>query len=211
MERERVNLCRGFLPRLWSGAVVIKARHGCNQTIFLWPESPISDRTRAEAHRWLTHSYGYWLDEPVYAHIPRGLLVEPFVGTVKCPPIDYKFYVFGGRAEYIQVHLDRGGHHRWIIFDRQWRRVSAPSRDPDPIRPVKFDQMVEAAEELGRDFDFVRVDLYQVDGRPLFGEMTFYPGSGLDSFDPVTLDQEMGEHWLRNRCALGLHAGTMSI
>jgi hypothetical protein len=199
------------VKRLWSGAVVIKARHGCNQTIFLWPESQFSHRTRAEAHSWLTHSYGYWLDETVYAHIPRGLLVEPFVGSGQCPPIDYKFYVFAGRAEYIQVHLDRGGHHRWIIFDRDWRRVSTPSRDPDPVRPGSFDRMIEAAEELGCAFDFVRVDLYEVEGRPLFGEMSFYPGSGLDPFHPATLDQEMGKKWLRAVGPFGLAVDAMSI
>jgi len=39
------------------------------------------------------------------------------------------------------------------------------------------------------------VDFYEVDGRPLFGEMTFYPGSGLEPFDPPELDLAMGEYW----------------
>ena len=56
--------------------------------------------------------------------------------------------------------------------------------------------MVAAAEKLGAGFDFVRVDFYEVGGRPLFGEMTFYPGSGLDKFAPVTLDTELGKLWL---------------
>lgn len=57
--------------------------------------------------------------------------------------------------------------------------------------------MIVAAEALARDFDFVRVDFYEVEGQPLFGKMTFYPGSGLDRFNPVSLDQVMGDHWLR--------------
>jgi hypothetical protein len=59
--------------------------------------------------------------------------------------------------------------------------------------------MMEAAEELGRDSDFVRVDLYDADPHPLFGEFTFYPGSGLDPFEPVGLDQAFGERWLKAR------------
>jgi hypothetical protein len=141
--------------------------------------------------------YGYWLDEDLYAHIPRGLIVEPFMGQPPALPIDYKFYVFGGRVDYVQVHLGRGGRHRWILLDRAWRRVSAASADPDPIAPAALSRMIAAAEALAEGTDFLRVDLYEIEGRPLFGEMTFYPGSGLDRFDPVSLDHELGARWLR--------------
>ena len=77
--------------------------------------------------------------------------------------------------------------------------------------------MIDAAEELGRDFDFVRVDFYEVDGRPRFGEMTFYPGSGLEPVEPPWLDLEMGRQWreaarlpvraLPQRVAVGERAG----
>ena len=56
--------------------------------------------------------------------------------------------------------------------------------------------MIDAAELLGEGFDFARVDLYEIAGRPMFGEVTFYPGSGLDPFDPIALDTEMGARWL---------------
>jgi len=42
----------------------------------------------------------------------------------------------------------------------------------------------------------VRVDFYEIDGHPRFGEMTFYPGSGLDPFDPPALDAMLGDRWL---------------
>ena len=147
----------------------------------------------------MKREYGFWLDEWLYAHIPRGILVEPFIGHGRTLPIDYKFYVFGGRVEYVQVHLGRGGRHRWIVFDRSWRRISAATDDADPVPPQTLAAMTAAAEELGRGLDFVRVDLYEAGGKPLFGEMTFYPGSGLDRFAPVSLDAEMGEHWSNAR------------
>lgn len=181
----------------WPAPFVLKARHGCNQSIFVHTDMANWQAIRRKAERWLENAYGSWLDEWLYAHIPRGLLVEPFVGEGRVLPIDYKFYVFAGRVEYVQVHLDRAGRHRWILFDRAWRRVSALSGDADPSPPVNLAQMTEAAEELGRGFNFVRVDLYDVFGHPLFGEMTFYPGSGLDRFDPVSLDLVIGKHWTR--------------
>ena len=197
-----------LIPTLWQGTelpatpawptpFVVKARHGCNQTAFVLDHTADWTAVCQRAERWMETRYGYWLDEDAYAAIPRGLIVEPFMGTPPTLPVDYKCYVFGGRVEYVQVHLGRGGRHRWVLFDRLWRRVSTATADPDPARPLSFLRMIAAAERLAGDRDFVRVDLYEIDGTPLFGEMTFYPGSGLDRFDPVALDRDLGAHWRR--------------
>ncbi len=185
------------LPTLaeWPAPFVVKSRHGCNQRAFVRTGSEDWQAIRRRAARWMATSYGGWLDEWAYGQIPHGLLVEPFVGEQGQLPVDWKIYVFGGRACFVQVHLERETHHRWIVMDRDWQRVSAPSRDPDPAPPVSLARMCAAAETLATGFDFVRVDFYEIGGRPLFGEMTFYPGSGLDPFDPVTLDRVMGRAW----------------
>lgn len=201
------------IPTLWHGAVlpeapvwpspfVVKARHGCNQTAFVLDDSTDWAAVRRRAARWMRSAYGYWLDEDLYARIPRGIIVEPFVGAAPMAPIDYKFYVFAGRVAYIQVHLGRGERHRWFLLDRQWRRVSALTHEPDPARPVTLRRMIAAAERLGAGRDFVRIDLYEIDEQPLFGEMTFYPGSGLDRFDPVGLDTVLGADWLLAKATL---------
>jgi len=198
------------IPTLWHGTYlpsrpewplpfVLKARHGCNQTIFVHSEPANWQRIMRKTNRWLASEYGGWLDEWLYALIPRGLLVEPFIGEGRSLPVDYKFYVFGGRVEFVQVHLDRAGDHRWILFDRCWQRVSSRASVADPLPPINLARMTEAAEMLGKGFDFVRVDLYEVNRKPLFGEMTFYPGSGLDRFDPVSLDNLIGSHWTRSK------------
>ncbi len=180
----------------WPLPFVLKSRHGCNQNIFFRDNMDGWPAARSRAMRWLKRPYGEWLDEWIYAHIPCGLLIEPFVGEGGTLPVDYKIYTFGGRATHVQVHLDREKQHRWILFDRDWRRVSAPTADADPEAPMSLKQMLSAAEKLGRGFDFVRTDFYEVGGHPLFGEMTFYPGSGLDKFRPVSLDAVLGKHWL---------------
>lgn len=140
--------------------------------------------------------YGLWLDEWGFRDIERGLLVEPFVGDGESLPVDYKFYVFHGRVEAVQVHLDREHDHRWLLFDRDWHRLSSATRDPDPAPPATLSRMIAGAETLARGFDFVRVDFYDTGPVPRFGEMTFYPGSGLDPFDPPSLDLELGRLWL---------------
>lgn len=182
----------GELPD-WPTPFVVKSRHGCNQRDFV--RSPEHDwaRLRRRARGWVRRRYGWWLGEWLYAGIERGLLVEPFVGRGGVLPVDYKVFVFGGRAAFVQVHLERETAHRWVVLDRDWRRRT-PGPDA-PARPDSLPEMLAAAERLGRDFDFVRVDFYEVDGRPTFGEMTFYPGSGLYPLDPPELDAEMGTLW----------------
>ena len=183
----------------WPAPFVVKSRHGCNQTRFWRGDGGDWRAIRRAGRRWMRGRYGLWLDEWLYAGIERGLLVEPFLGGGPALPVDYKLFVFAGRVEYVQVHLGRGERHRWIVLDRDWRRVSAASIEPDPARPRTLPAMIAAAEALAAGFDFVRVDLYEIDGRPLFGEMTFYPGSGLDRFAPRTLDGRMGRHWAQAR------------
>lgn len=206
---ERIGRDR-VIPTLWRGTAlpaapvwpvpfVVKSRHGCNQTAFVrtsnddWPD--IVRRSR----RWTRSHYGRWLDEWLHANIEPGLLVEPMIGDGMILPLDYKLFVFGGRVEYVQVHLDREHDHRWIVFDRNWRRLTPGLDDARLVRPAALAAMIADAETLGADFDFVRVDLYEVDAKPMFGEMTFYPGSGLGAFDPPSLDAEMGAKWLEAR------------
>ena len=194
-------------PTLWQGSdlpetpewplpFVVKSRHGCNQNAFFRDSVADWPKVRQRARRWMKQSYGNLLDEWLYAQIPRGILIEPFIGKLHAFPLDYKIYTFGGCATHIQVHLDREHDHRWMLFDRNWQRVSMPTDDPDPTPPQSLIKMLDAAEKLGNGFDFVRCDFYEVSGKPLFGEMTFYPGSGLDKFHPVSLDTMMGKHWL---------------
>ena len=195
-----------IVPTLWTGAVlppvpiwpaplVVKSRHGCNQTAFVRDEKFDWLGLRRRAARWVKAPYGGWLDEWAYRDVPRGLMVEPFLGPVDALPTDYKFFVFGGRASHVQVHLDRAGNHRWLVLDRDWRVVEGQGIGSAPERPATLQRMLAAAETVGAEFDFVRVDFYEVEGRPLFGEVAFYPGSGLLPVKPDALDFEWGTLW----------------
>ena len=208
-------------PTLWSGDTlpeeppckppfVVKSRHGCRQMRVVRGESDDWNEIRQAASSWVQRPYGRWLDEWGYRDIPRGLLIEPFIGDGPALPIDYKLYVFHGRVEAIQVHLDRGTNHRWTLYDREWRRLSACTQLVDSGPPAGLARMIEGAETLGSKFEFVRVDFYDVGATPRFGEMTFYPGSGLDPFDEPGLDQELGRLWRSDKTAPHTKKGTWS-
>jgi hypothetical protein len=193
-------------PTLWSGTIlpdrppcappfVVKSRHGCRQMRIVRSDRDDWKAICRASARWVRSPYGGWLDEWAYRDVPRGLLIEPLIGDGRTLPIDYKLYVFHGRVAAIQVHLDRATAHRWTLYDRSWRRLSAAAGG-DIRPPAALARMIEGAETLGAGFDFVRVDLYDIAGTPRFGELTFYPGSGLDRFDPPSLDRLLGRLWL---------------
>jgi len=196
-----------IVPTLWEGGdlprliplpfpAVIKARHGCNQFEVV-TQAPACDRwqqIRRTARRWQRNAYGRWLGEWAYRDVPRGIIAEPLLGGALPLPIDYKIYVFGGEATHVQVHLGRGTRHRWILYDRGWRQLVAASDRPPP--PPSLAAMLEAAEALASDMAFVRVDFYDIAGRPYFGEFCLYPGSGLDPFAADWIDLELGGLWL---------------
>jgi len=192
-----------MIPTLWQGdklpavapwpmPFVVKANHGCGHYVVVRAPADYALARRRSVH-WLRKTYGSWLDEWHYRSARRMILVEPFVGTSDALPPDYKVYVFGGRAAMVQLHEERGGNHRWSQYDLDWRGLSSGASDAAP--PASLAAMIVAAKRLGAGHDFVRVDFYEVEGRALFGEFCLFPGSGLDRFNPVTLDDWLGEQW----------------
>ena len=197
------------IPTLWHGPAlptvapwpmpfIVKANHGCNQYVVV--RNKLDWQTaRRRAPGWLRQPYGRWLDEWHYTRARRCLLVEPFIGPVDGLPRDYKVYVFGGVAECVQVHVDRGSNHRWVQFDRNWRQLSSTAGTHDIERPTTLDRMLSAAEAVAGSRDHLRVDFYEVDGRMFFGETCLFAGSGLDPFSPTSLDADLGRHWRNAR------------
>lgn len=101
--------------------------------------------------------------------------------------VDYKFYCFNGYVDSVMLCIDRQiGSPKFYFFDRDWnlrrynkRGKEAPSDFTLP-KPCNMDKMFEMASELSKGIPFVRVDLYNVNDKIYFGEMTFFPASGLD-------------------------------
>lgn len=197
-------------PTLWSGTkindaarslrgrMVLKANHASNRMIFIkdggtadWDD--IDRKGRAMLTDWTPHVH-----EPWYNKIERALLIEPFIGGEQSPD-DYKFFVFNGVVQMIQVDEGRFSGHTRALMTHDWSMIdgSLKFRRPDkpPKRPKHLDEMLELAKTLGGDFSFVRVDFYDLDDGPRFGEMTFSPGGGIEKFTPHALDQRVGEYW----------------
>lgn len=147
----------------------------------------------------LDFDFASWTGEPWYARIPRRVLVEQSLVDDKGQvPVDYKFFVFDGEVKSVQIHIDRFGDHKRAMFDRAWNLIPLGNAIPEqlPPPPKRYAEMIRIAETLGREFDFIRVDLFEIDGEQIyFGELTLAPGSGLTQLDPLDYDAVFGRYW----------------
>ena len=113
---------------------------------------------------------------------------------------DYKFLCFAGKPEYVVYDVDRFTDHKRNIYDLNWNNLNissdCPCSDAEYYKPDKFEEMIEIAKVLSSDFPAVRVDLYCIEDKIYFGELTFFPWSGYVQYKPDDFDFEMGEKFL---------------
>jgi hypothetical protein len=151
--------------------------------------------------KWLKTNYGKKTVEFHYSRIKPQIIIEQYIGEIGKLPTEYKIHCFNDTARNLYVVTGRGVDIRynqyyvdWTPFDGSqfngWNKTDQPLD-----KPTNFQEMVHIAEILAKPFPFVRVDLYDVNGRIYFGEMTFTPAKGTLIFDDDKTDFEQGS-WL---------------
>lgn len=157
--------------------------------------------------RSLRENYYYESREWNYREIKRKIIVEAIIDP-KEPAglIDYRFLCCNGRCEFLFIDIDtadEAGNHRHDarrnVYDRNMNlmdvTVSRPRFDPGLVqKPDNYDEMVRYAEILSGTFPFCRVDLYNVGGRIVFGEITFFHAGGLSRITPEVWKYRLGEN-----------------
>lgn len=141
--------------------------------------------------------------EWAYYGVKNRIVVEELLEDKSQPGkeiVDYKFLCFSGRVFCVVVDIDRFTNHKRNFYSTNWKRLSVSSDhenfEPDINKPENLSEMVEIAEVLSEDFPAVRVDLYNVNGKVYFGELTFYPWSGYVQFEPDDFDFMIGEKFV---------------
>jgi len=203
-----------IIPTLWTGTdvdripfdsleapYVLKPAHSSQCTLFVTESSSVDkEAIKRELLAHLKTQWGKSTGEWAYFNVPRNIIIEKMIsdedGNI---PDDYKFHVFGGKAHFIQIDVDRQTKHVRAFYSPTWEKLDLSLHYPQtskPIsRPENIEGMLRVAEAIGSEFQYVRVDLYDVLGSVYFGETTFYPGAGFEQFVPSTWDRIWGELW----------------
>ena len=176
---------------------VIKCNHGSAMNVFVKDESFAEATIREKLAAWLKIDHSNATEEWAYSQITPKILVEPFLGNL----VDYKFHVFSGAVYAIETVLDRYSSYRINIYDREWcslgiQKYAGRPQSDHPVEPPKtLGDMLKLAEAIARDFSYMRVDLYEINDKIKFGELTIYAGAAIDRFEPVEWDWRFGQQW----------------
>ncbi len=85
------------------------------------------------------------------------------------------------------------------FFTPDWGRMPFKRHNPNseipPMKPEHLGNMLDMAAKLSAPFPHARIDLYYVNGKIYFGEITFFPATGMQPFDPFEYDLLFGS-WL---------------
>lgn len=142
-------------------------------------------KTVHQLNQWLKEDFSLKFAEIQYAKMKPRIIAERFIeSTPFSSPTDYKFYCFNGVPEAVLIYSDRGKAEKKVVMDMNWNKMDVfenTSSSFDPEKPTCFEQMASYASRLSARFPFVRVDFYEEKGKPIFGELTFTPGAGIDT------------------------------
>ena len=186
---------------------VLKCTHDSGGLVIVRDKSEL-DRNAAKEkiNRSLKKNYYYYGREWPYKNVKPRILAEQYMSdqgdkTDAGELTDYKFLCFHGSVGCIFTVSERFAESglKMTFFDKAWNKLPFerlyPMSKEEIAPPQNLEKMIALAERLAKGHPFLRVDFYEVMGKIYFGELTFFPGSGVEPFDPESWDRTLGE-WL---------------
>lgn len=177
---------------------IIKTNHDNSGHFIIEDKSGVDwEKIQEQLRIKLKRNYYYPGREWSYKNIKPCIIVEKLIKEKGVLPSDYKIHCFNGRVGCVQVDVGRKTErHRRSFYDPDWNHLDFAwmYQKGDAVeQPQLFSKMKSIAEFIARDFLYVRVDLYHVNNRIYFGELTFYPGGGFEKFIPPEWDRKLGD------------------
>lgn len=174
---------------------VLKCNHGSG-LVFICTDKENFDIENAKTKLAdnLKENYAFRGLEYHYSFIEPVIMAEEYLDDHHhIMPIDYKFYSFNGNVKSILLCSNRENKLEKYGFNLDWKLLYSigDNNKCDIIleKPKNLERMIKIAEELSKDFTLVRVDLYNIDEKIYFGELTFTPANGcINYLDQETLD-----------------------
>jgi hypothetical protein len=166
---------------------VLKPTHSSGSVLFL---DKSTDRQKLHAfYTAAKENYFFKFREAQYARLQKKVLIEENIAAASYthPLNDFKFYCSRGEVLFCEVHVHRFADHQWYCYSiPDFRIIEVDRTNPYPKerikKPAGWKKMLSYASALSKQYDFVRIDLYDAQGKIYFGEFTFSPGAAISSF-----------------------------
>ena len=182
---------------------IIKCNHDSSGGIIIREKLPDLSKIKKEFKKRLRSNHYYQSKEWQYKDmVPKILIEKLLLNKNKKIPNDFKFHCFHGEPKFVYCSLDREGENYRKIYDINWEKIDVtwkPSnqeirKGPEINRPNSLNEMLEISKKLSANLAYCRIDLYDVDGKIYFGEITLHPHGGFEEIQPPKYDYEWGSY-----------------
>jgi hypothetical protein len=181
-------------------AFVLKCNHDSAGLVICKDKNTLNRNSAITKLKNCLRRNGFWFGrEWPYKNVHRRVIAEQYMEDESGYELkDYKIFCFDGKPKLLFVATDRQIHKtKFDFFDLDWNHLpftNGHPNNPKPIlKPKNFEKMLEIAAKLSKGIPHVRVDLYNIDGKIYFGEMTFFHWSGIVPFVPEEWDYKIGD------------------
>lgn len=180
---------------------VIKCTHDSGGIVIVKDKNEFNkDKAKSIINKSLKNNYYYnWREWP-YKNVKPRIIIEKFMEDEKYSQLnDYKLMCFNGKVKCSFVCSERDNIKDGLavtFFDNDWNKMPFTrhyrNSNKEIRKPYNFTKMIDLAERLAKDIPFVRIDFYEINKKIYFGEVTFFPGAGIEEFNPEKWDEIIG-------------------
>ena len=176
---------------------VIKATHGSGWNIIVKNKFDLDqNETREKMKKWINSNFYKVHGEKNYKPLKGRIIIEEYIENISTNIIDYKYLCFKGEPKCILV--EDCINNKADGYDLKWNKLPMSfldgNIDVSVERPNQLEKMNELSRKLSKDFPFVRVDFYNINGRVYFSELTFTPANGLGNVIPQKYADLLGSY-----------------
>lgn len=177
----------------------LKCTHGARYNFIISNKDDYDkNEVGKQVKKWLREDFSLFNAEKHYSFIKPRIICEKFLSGNM---VDYKFFCFNGKPQffYIASGFGHGDNEKMSFFNIDGTKADfnrpyyQEIPDNEIIIPENLNEMIELSKKLSKDFPFVRVDLFSLNGKIYFSELTFTPSGGLVKFEPRTYHKIFGD------------------
>lgn len=181
---------------------VLKCTHDSGGVVICTDKKKLEiSKVRKKINRSMRRNYFYGTREYPYKNVKPRIIAEEYMEDENKELVDYKLLCFNEEVKYSLVCSERFSKAglKVTFFDREWNKLPITQKDPSSdlaiLKPYNYDKMIVLAEKIAKKVanPFVRIDFYDIRGHIYFGEITFYPTSGLSAIKPEKWDRILGD------------------
>ena len=178
---------------------VLKCTHDSGGLVICKDKSRLDKKSSInKLRKCLQHSFYMAGREWPYKDVPKRIIAEQYMEDEFGELRDYKFFCFGGEVKALFIATERQSREEpyFDFFDENFNHLDMRHGHPNapvlPPKPKCFELMKQIASKLSEGHPELRVDLYEVNGKVYFGELTFFHHSGFVHFEPSEWDEKFG-------------------